>query len=345
MKPSFKDACVSLNRKILSVSCLRNRVRLISGYRKGKSFLKGIPSILYIELTNKCNLECIMCPRSMMTRPQVDMDLKLFRSIVSQINSELTELIVLHSDGEPLLNENLFKLISIAKSKKLKVMTSTNATLLDSNKAKQLIDSGLDILTISIDGTTKEVYEAIRKGSDFDGVIGNVKRFLKQKGKSDPFVIMQMIEMKENRLQTGQFLNYWSEYRKYKVYPVVKPMTDWFNEHPEIIDPFSNCDRPWFGMVILSNGSIVPCVHDINGRYEIGHGKNGNIYDVWNSEKMVKLREGLLKNRRSNELCRNCNATSPNTHNIFSDLALIMFDMATIAKLLPIVGYNRPKQY
>ena len=71
----------------------------------------------------------------------------------------------------------------------------------------------------------------------------------------------------------------------------------------------------------------------------------GNIYDVWNSDAMIKIRKGVLKGRRENELCRKCNATPPRTFGLSVSVGLALLDMSTIAKSLAVMGYNRPKQY
>jgi len=275
----------------------------------------------------------------------MDMDLDLFNEILKQLDTELTELIVLHSDGEPLMNSHIFKMIRSAKKRGLKVMTSTNATLLDNFAARELIDCGLDILTISIDGITADVYENIRRGASFRRVMRNIKRFLEMKGSKRPFTIIQMIEMKENEHQKDDFLRVWEAYRNRNFHAVVKPMTDWFQEHPEIIDKMSFCDRPWFGMVVQSSGKVVPCVHDFDGIEVLGTLPEENIYDIWNSEGMVNLRQGILRGRRKNRLCQKCNATPPRRFGLSAVVGLTVLDMATVARTLAVTGYDRPQQF
>jgi len=286
-----------------------------------------------------------MCPRRLMTRAQVDMDLGLFSQIIGQLDQQLTELIVLHSDGEPLLNPHIVEMIRMAKSMGISVMTSTNATMLDEQTTHELIDSGLDVLTLSIDSINSEVYESIRKGANYGKVLSNIVTFLKVKGNRKPFTILQMIEMRENVDQKDDFLRFWKPFLNQSVHAVIKPMTDWFNEHDEIIDELNFCDRPWFGLVIQSNGNVVPCVHDFNGFEVIGVLPRDNIYGLWNSAAMVKLRQGISRGRRENELCRRCNATPPRTFGLSVSAGLTLLDMATIAKSLAVTGYNRPKQY
>lgn len=333
------------DKKTFKFRCINNRARLVYDLKAKKTISTGIPNILYIESTNRCNLDCIMCPRRLMSRPQVDMELELFNRIINQLDPQLTELIVLHSDGEPLINPNIIEMIQSAKAKGLSVMTSTNATMLDGPMAQQLVDSGLDVLTLSIDSISAAVYEHIRRGANYAKVMKNIETFLKLKGDRKPFTILQMIEMQENVHQKDDFLRFWKPYTNKNVHAVVKPMTDWFNEHSEIVDELNFCDRPWFGMVIQSSGNVVPCVHDFDGIEVLGVLPDQKIYDIWNSDGMIKLRKGILKGRRENELCRKCNATPPRTFGLSVSLGLTLLDMSTIAKSLAIMGYNRPKQY
>ena len=314
-------------------------------YRRKEPVCSGVPSIMYIESTNRCNLNCIMCPRRLMTRDQMDMDLNLFETVLNQLNRNLTELIVLHSDGEPLINPDIIGMIRIAKKNGYQVMTSTNATMLDDRLSREIVDAGLDILTISIDGTSREIYEKIRRGANFKQVVTNIKRFLTLKGIRTPYTILQMIIMKENEAQIDEFFEMWRPYRNRNVQIVVKPVTDWFGEHSEIIDDMNSCDRPWFGMVIQSSGKVVPCVHDFDGDMVLGELPRDQIYDLWNSESMVNLRKGIIRGRRENNLCSRCNATPPRRFTLFSTLGLSILDMGSIAKTLAAMGYKRPKQY
>lgn len=333
-----------VNAKTFSPACLANRFRLVKALMGGQAVVPALPSIVYIESTNRCNLNCIMCPRQAMTRPQQDMPLDLFNAIVDQLDPKRTELVVLHSDGEPLLNPAIFQMIAAAKAKGMATMTSTNATLLDRDTAERLIASGLDILTLSLDGASAPVYETIRRGANFDKVTANIEAFLTLKGKRPPFTVMQMIQMGQNRHEAEAFWRRWRRWRRCNTFPVVKPVTDWFGVHAAAASRF--CDRPWFGLVVQSSGAVVPCVHDFNGAQVIGALPTDHIYSLWNGPQMVDLRRTIVtRGRSAAALCRKCNATSPRRFGPAEALGLGLLDMATIAKALPFAGYNRPKQY
>jgi len=107
------------------------------------------------------------------------MSLELFRSIVEQIDGA-NETVTLSFMGEPLLHPHLEDMISFAKSRGLRIGVFTNALLLDRNRSKKLLDTGLDRLYLSHD-VREEDYGAVRTGGDFRATRQNVLDFLEQK--------------------------------------------------------------------------------------------------------------------------------------------------------------------
>ncbi|MEW6096603.1 MAG: radical SAM protein [bacterium] len=114
-------------------------------YRHKKPQISAFPTVLQIELTNRCNLNCIMCPRQGMSRQVGDMSLELFKQIVEQLKGK-TELAILHLLGESLLNPHLFEMIDYCKEGGIMTVLSTNSTLLRGEKVQKLLDFKLDIL-------------------------------------------------------------------------------------------------------------------------------------------------------------------------------------------------------
>lgn len=77
--------------------------------------------------------------------------------------------------GEPLIHENLFEMIELAKSSECLVGLTTNGMHLNRSNCRRMVDSGLDIIGVSIDGATKQTYESIRVGSTFEKLIDNIE--------------------------------------------------------------------------------------------------------------------------------------------------------------------------
>ena len=120
-----------------------------------------------------------MCPTGLHidTRPKGFMEWDLYTSIIDEI-APFAEAVVLHSWGEPLLHKRIMDMIAYAKERDLWVETSTNATQLTEEVARQLLDAGLDRIYLSMDGLTKETYEKVRVKGNFEEVLGNIERFL-----------------------------------------------------------------------------------------------------------------------------------------------------------------------
>ena len=137
------------------------------------------PDRVYVESTNVCNLDCIMCPTGLHidTRPKGYMEWDLYTPIIDEI-APFAEAVVLHSWGEPLLHKRIIDMIQYAKDRDLWVETSTNAMRLTEEVSRQLLDAGLDRIYLSMDGLTKETYEKVRVKGKFEGVLGNIERFL-----------------------------------------------------------------------------------------------------------------------------------------------------------------------
>lgn len=101
------------------------------------------------------------------------MDLTLYRKIIDQV-AHRVDLVALTSSGEPLLCEDLPLMVDYAKQQGLRVVTTTNGLLLNPNRAKQLLDAGLDELRISVDGASKGTYERIRTDASYDKLMQNL---------------------------------------------------------------------------------------------------------------------------------------------------------------------------
>lgn len=152
------------------------------------------PEIAVIEITNRCNLNCVMCYRLTYLKEIGDMDFSLFKQIVKSIKG--AQYVCCQGGGEPLLHPQVFEMIEYAhKVCAPKTLTiTTNGTVLTREMARKLASSKLSVLHVSIDGSDKETYERIR-GFDFDQVVANVRYF---KSVSRIPTVIQFTVMKEN---------------------------------------------------------------------------------------------------------------------------------------------------
>ena len=137
-----------------------------------KSVQWGYPVSISFEPTTSCNLRCPECPSGLraFTRPTGMLQKDFFTRTIDEIHRELLYLIF-YFQGEPYLNPDFLDMVKYAGSKGIYTATSTNAHYLTDTIAKRTIESGLDRLIISIDGTTQDVYQQYRVGGNIDKVI------------------------------------------------------------------------------------------------------------------------------------------------------------------------------
>src|SRR5690242_16945925 len=136
----------------------------------------GSPISISFEPTTSCNLRCPECPSGLraFTRPTGMLKKDFFTETIDQLSKDLLYLIF-YFQGEPYLNPNFLDMVKYASGKGIYTATSTNAHYLTDANAKRTVESGLDRLIISIDGTTQDVYQQYRVGGNLDKVIEGTK--------------------------------------------------------------------------------------------------------------------------------------------------------------------------
>ena len=135
-------------------------------------------SKVYIEPTNRCNLECRTCLRNVWDEPLGEMSSVTFARIVNGLRSfSLPPTVFLGGIGEPLAHPDIVEMVAQVKALGSSVELITNGTLLTKNLSKQLIEAGLDMLWVSLDGATPESYADVRLGAALPEVISNLAGF------------------------------------------------------------------------------------------------------------------------------------------------------------------------
>lgn len=135
----------------------------------------GMPLFMHVEPTAACNLRCTMCPREEMTRAKGHMDIETFRRAVDEVDPIELALV---GFGEPLLHPRILDMVAYSVGKGVTTRISSNGTRLTPEMSRAIVASGLHHMWFSIDSPSKERYEAIRVGADFDATITAVKQFI-----------------------------------------------------------------------------------------------------------------------------------------------------------------------
>lgn len=166
------------------------------------------PVCLYLEVTNRCNLLCTTCPRTFEAlEPPGDMSWELFARIVDQLPNIAR--VVLHGVGEPMMVRSLPRMIRHLKERGAYVLFNTNGTLLSAKKGRELIDSGLDELRVSLDAAEPQAFLAVRGRDLFHRIVRNVRAFRAMQralGADRPRVSLWLTGLKETIEQLGDFV-------------------------------------------------------------------------------------------------------------------------------------------
>ena len=322
---------------LLSVQ-LRNRLGLLKSYVLRQSHVPGGPLTLAIESTAKCNLFCPMCPRESIYFPPKDMELPVFKKIIDDGKAFL-EFAVPYGVGEPLLNPEIYDMIAYCKQVGVPSGISTNATVLTEEAGRKLIKAGLDYIILAFDGATKATYEKYRKGADFEKVRANILTFLRVKKelRSKIFCILQMVRLKENRAEIPDLIRMW---RVEGIDEIRIKKDEVHNEGSAI--PGDNAGRPpmkhpcyllWRGpMYVHYDGTVFPCCY-IYPEEPIGNVRKSTLQEIWNSDKMVQLREAHIRgDLRGYKACQNCPAARPK---LPVTLGSFLINTHTVRKTIP----------
>ena len=137
---------------------------------------------VYIEPTVECNLDCITCFRNAWDQPLGRMSEETFASILASLKKmDPIPSVYFGGIGEPLFHPKTADWIRQVKQLGVKVELITNGTILTERKSRQLIDAGLDVLWVSLDGATPETYADIRLGAELQTILNNLDRFSKMR--------------------------------------------------------------------------------------------------------------------------------------------------------------------
>jgi MoaA/NifB/PqqE/SkfB family radical SAM enzyme len=166
------------------------------------------PVCLYLETTNRCNLLCTTCPRTYEAlEPPGDMSWELFTRIVDQLPRIAR--VVLHGVGEPMMVRALPRMIRYLKDRGSYVLFNTNGTLLSERKGRDLIDSGLDELRVSLDAAEPAAFRLVRGRDLFARIVRNVRAFRTMQrtlAAETPLVSLWLTGIKETIGQLDDFI-------------------------------------------------------------------------------------------------------------------------------------------
>lgn len=306
-----------------NLKALPRGVAILGAYARGDG-RAPLPSALWIEPTNRCNLRCVMCPTRLRPKEKTGfMALDAYRAILDEVSPFLTT-VYLFLGGESLLHRDLPEMIRYAHRKGVAVRLNTNATILSRERGEELIASGLEQITFSFDGCDAESYESVRVGGKFEETLENVLGFLRLKRERSsrlPFAILQNIVVRRGQKSAPAEEAFRERFRGLPldafvsrvfhswrgIYQDSKEFTP-RNRGPRYVP----CTYAWCSAGILWNGTVVPCCLDADADYPLGRMGERPFAEIWNGERAVELRRKIHERRHAEiRLCSECDILWP----------------------------------
>lgn len=315
-------------------------------YLKIYPFLKWFPhpTSIEIEVTTKCNLRCLMCEHTYWNEQASDMSFEQVKSIIDQF--PVLRWIAFTGIGEIFLNKDLVKMYVYLKNRwpGIHIELFDTFYFIDEERAKKILDLGLDTVFISIDAATKETYEKIRVGSDFNRVVSNIRRFIELKKEMRtyfPEIIFHYVINKMNLGEAISFIEFVKSLGGENIFFTrllhsFKEVRDLSIDVPadlscQILEKakqlgiyitwngdtcvnkthISHCNA-WITPFVYVSGDVVPCcaMNEANTRDFQKQNSLGNVFrqsfkEIWYGEKFSNLRKEMRRGKVP-LLCRDC---------------------------------------
>jgi radical SAM protein with 4Fe4S-binding SPASM domain len=323
----------------MKISTLGYQLQLFGGFRRAARryspehdmAASPFPSTIQLQTINACQAACIMCPYTTYSKvfPRGRMDDELFEKVVAEIAEHpQVRTFVPMLQNEPLLDKRLFDKIARFREVtggRVRVELVTNGAFLTDEVIDQIRRVRLDILDISLDAATRETYEQIRVGLDFDQVIAGVERAIAA-DLPDTSIFVRLVRQRANVHEVREFSRRWRArgvsvfiYSAHDRAGSVERFDDRvrFSERELPVLQraerrvsriwFRHCPIPFAMTNILHNGDMLMCVHDWGRKVVLGNVRDATIAELWNGDRMREIRR-LVSERRYGDVpaCRDC---------------------------------------
>ena len=291
----------------------------------------SFPSYIQLQTINACQAACTMCPYD--TYSKVFQRGRMEDALFDKVASEIAEHPETHSfipmlQNEPLLDKKLFERLRRFRDlsgERIEMELVTNGALLTDEVVENIRDVRLDILDISLDALTKETYEKIRIGLDFDQVMAGVERVIRA-DLPHTKILVRLVRQRDNVHEIKAFARRWRS-RGVGVFIYSAHdragSVDKFDERIRIPASaqtvfhklerkasrafFGHCPIPFSVASILHNGDVLMCVHDWARKEIVGNINENTLAEVWNGARMKEIRS-LVSKRDYDTIpaCRDC---------------------------------------
>ena len=311
----------------------------------GKTILESYPRRLVFELTNACNLNCIMCGRNAADFKPTVFDMDVFRSFEPLM--DIVEEVTLMGWGEPTIHPNFIEMLEIINKHSARKYFCSNGMNLKKIK-NAIFDYNVDVFAVSLDGATDETNSRIRRGSKIDQITEDLKdivRIKKERGLKYPWINFVFCAMRSNIRELPDLVRLAAEIgiEEVKVVYLTVFGDDLMNEslwgQEELVKEVfeeairvgnelgillklphyvgedvagdklhKDCFVSWRDFFLGSDGYVRPCMSTPIHFFE--YDKNKDFMEMWNAPEDQKYRSDVNNSERMDSPCRRCYQSS-----------------------------------
>ena len=252
-----------------------------------------IPRKVQIETFLGCNARCSYCTVEKWARSHGQMPIEIFNKAISQLKDirKNLEVVSLYMDGEPLLDLALAERVRLAKHSQLpNVGFSTNGALLRPYRGQELLDSGLDWISFSLDSTNSTAFERDRERLKFNTVYNNILTFIKIRDIGNYKTSIQLRHMNNGVQSFDEYKAYWTPHLRPGDMIQSLNVHNWSESNNRFSDSHNPCPYVFDNLVILRDGTVPLCCVDYNAEIKLGNIMDSNLLDIWNSPQYEEIR-------------------------------------------------------
>lgn len=260
----------------------RSRFKL----REWVEYAGEFPVHIDIELAGKCQLACTMCPYGtgdFDSSKQGMMPLDMAMEAIQQAAAGGASSIKFNFRGEPALHKGLEACVKEAKRRGIvETAINTNLTAFTYTRLESLVKAGIDLIIISIDGSTKKTYEKIRVKGDWEKLLENFY-FLCNLVDNAPKIRVQVVKQDDNlaEIDAGLFDDLF--YFPGRVDLVIQ------NLRSDNKGERRRCPQPWQRLVVAWDGRVFACCSNWDNEWPVGQFPQTSLSDIWNGSASLKI--------------------------------------------------------
>ena len=281
-----------------------------------------------------------MCIREAVKFDGPNIDVRLFKKIIDE-GAGYFRYISFDGPGETIMNPDAFGMIRYARSKGIRMVFSTNATLMTSDVVESILDSGLDHIIFSLNGTTREVYASVHGVDAFDTAVANIRQFLERKCESGASILvtLQMVWLQQTLHQVDDFYRAWRGAPGVNSVRVKKDVVA--VERVQKGEPIARaqrrnaCARLWYGPVYIeTNGDVYATPGVLYKAPPVGNIWRNSLAEIWNNKTMQAMRRAHARGDESPfPECVDCSYSRPRLPLIIGGFLL---DPFVAGRLMPV---------